>query len=409
MGLISRVSSRTYSFFSKMALFQTQSKSTSRAPQTNYLAEIKCGRMTMNESTKMVEPQLEKGLLFVKQMNDTLIHLVWKERGVTNSKIPEDDLIVFEGDCSVRLIKQLPDRVFLVRWNQTNTRKIYWMQHTDKAKDEELIKDLDLALNNTSEAQKKYREKIKKETGGKSGAEKGGASGGLDLGSLMGEAGSSEILSQLMQSGALDQNTMNSLLQQMGGAGIGGGNETAAETPKSSRPASTKANNGGKGVDAADLQQAFGMVNQKKSYDLTKVLGSESLVGMLSNKEVQERLNKHMPKDEKIKETKEELRAAVGSPQYQQAVQAFQEALESGQLAPVLQQFNLPENAIKAAAGGDMKAFAEAMEGANKKKSENDKNESSTPKPKEEAEKKDDKKEDEKDNKDDEDEKMAVD
>ena len=61
------------------------------------------------------------------------------------------------------------------------------------------------------------------------------------------------------------------------------------------------------------------------------------------------------------------LRAAVGSPQYQQAVQAFQEALESGQLAPVLQQFNLPENAIKAAATGDVKAFAEAMESSSKK------------------------------------------
>merc|ERR1711997_818212 len=196
-----------------------------------------------------------------------------------------------------------------------------------------------------------------------------------------GEAGSSEILSQLMQSGALDQNTMNSLLQQMGGAGIGGSEN--AETPKSSRPGSKKTGGkGSAGVDAADLQQAFGMVNQKKSYDLTKVLGSESLVGMLSNKEVQERLNKHMPKDEKIKETKEELRAAVGSPQYQQAVQAFQEALESGQLAPVLQQFNLPENAIKAAASGDMKAFAEAMEGANKKEKDSEKNELSTPKPK---------------------------
>ena len=104
------------------------------------------------------------------------------------------------------------------------------------------------------------------------------------------------------------ENTMNSLLQQMGGAGIGGA-DNAAETPKSSRPASKKGNGGkgSSGVDATALQQAFGMVDQKKSYDLTKVLGSESLVGMLSNKEVQERLNKHMPKDEKIKETKEEL------------------------------------------------------------------------------------------------------
>lgn len=391
-----------------MALFQKPT-TTTRAPVTNYLAEINCGRMIMNETTKMVEPQLEKGLLYVKQMDDTLIHLVWKERGVANSKIPEDDLIVFEGDCSVRLIKQLPEhRVFLVRWNQTNTRKIYWMQHTDKTKDEDLVKDLDTALNNVSEAQKKQREK-NKSSSKKDGGEK--AAGGLDLSSMLGgEAGGSEILNQLVQSGALDQNTMNSLLQQMGGASMGAGsseekNETAtAETPKSSKP-SKKAKLG-----AADLQNAFGMVSQsaKKSYDLTKVLGSESLVDMLSNKEVQERLNKHMPKDEKIKETKEELRAAVGSPQYQQAVQAFQEALESGQLAPVLQQFNLPESAIKAATSGDMKAFAEAMESSSSKKDEEKtKNvtELSTPV----AGKKEEPKKEKSEDNDDEDDKMAVD
>jgi len=392
-----------------MALFQKPTAN-SRAPATNYLAEINCGRMVMNETTKMVEPQLEKGLLYVKQMDDTLIHLVWKERGVANSKIPEDDLIVFEGDCSVRLIKQLPDhRVFLVRWNQTNTRKIYWMQHTDKTKDEELVKDLDTALNNTTEAQKKQREK-NKSSSKKDGSEKA-AAGGLDLASLMGgEAGSSEILNQLMQSGALDQNTMTSLLQQMGGANMGGSSEeksetaAAAETPKSSKP-SKKAKLG-----AADLQNAFGMVSQKsskKTYDLTKVLGSESLVDMLSNKEVQERLNTHMPKDEKIKETKEELRAAVGSPQYQQAVQAFQEALESGQLAPVLQQFNLPESAISAAKTGDVKAFAEAMESSSKKDDDKTKNVSELKTPV--AEKKEAAKKEKGGDDDDEDDKMAVD
>jgi len=396
-----------------MALFQKPTTN-SRAPATNYLAEINCGRMIMNETTKMVEPQLEKGLLYVKQMDDTLIHLVWKERAVANSKIPEDDLIVFEGDCSVRLIKQLPDhRVFLVRWNQTNTRKIYWMQHTDKTKDEELVKDLDTALNNTSEAQKKQREK-NKSSSKKDGSEKAVA-GGLDLASLMGgEAGSSEILNQLMQSGALDQNTMTSLLQQMGGANMGGSSEeksenataaaAATETPKSTKP-SKKAKLG-----AADLQNAFGMVSQstKKTYDLTKVLGSESLVDMLSNKEVQERLNEHMPKDEKIKETKEELRAAVGSPQYQQAVQAFQEALESGQLAPVLQQFNLPESAIKAAATGDVKAFAEAMESSSKK-DEDDKTKNVSELKTPVAEKKEAAKKENGGDDDDEDDKMAVD
>merc|ERR1712127_213100 len=199
----------------------------------------------------------------------------------------------------------------------------------------------------------------------------------------------------------------------MGGANMGGSSEeksetaaaAAAETPKTSKP-SKKAKLG-----AADLQNAFGMVSQKsskKTYDLTKVLGSESLVDMLSNKEVQERLNKHMPKDEKIKETKEELRAAVGSPQYQQAVQAFQEALESGQLAPVLQQFNLPESAIKAAATGDVKAFAEAMESSSKK-DEDDKTKNVSELKTPVAEKKEAAKKENDGDDDDEDDKMAVD
>lgn len=138
-------------------------------------------------------------------------------------------------------------------------------------------------------------------------------------------------------------------------------------------------------------------------YDLTKVLNTESLVGILGNKDVQERLNKFMPNDEKISQTPEELRAAVGSPQYQQAIQAFQEALESGQLAPVLGQFKLPENAIKAAGTGNVKGFAEAMQEANKKEAAAD-NEK-----KDDAESSSTGQQVQKDEDDDEDEKMAVD
>merc|ERR1711976_319588 len=409
MGLISRVSSRTYRIINNMALFQAPSAKGGNVVQQNYLAEIRCGRMLMDEATKMVEAQPEKDLLYVKRMNDTLIHLVWKERNNPASKIPDDDLIVFEGDCSGRLIKQLPEhRVFLVKMNQTNTRKLFWLQHTDASKDEELIKNLDDSLNRPSEVEKKQRN-AKAASSSKADKEKGGAGGPIDLASLMGaDGGNGELLSQLLQSGAVDPNTMNSLLQQINGAGASASDSTTTmDTPVASN--SKKSSSKKSKLGANDLQQAFGMVQQRgKQYDLNKVLGTESLVGILANKEVQDRLNKHMPKDEKIGQSKEELRAAIGSPQYQQAVQAFQEALESGQLAPVLQQFNLPEEAIKAAAGGNMKAFAEAMEKSKKKEekseTEDSKNETSTPT----AKKDDDDKKDEK-TKDDEDEKMAVD
>lgn len=388
-----------------MALFQAPSAKGGNVVQHNYLAEIRCGRMQIDEATSMVEAQPEKGLLYVKRMNDTLIHLVWKERNNPSSKIPDDDLIVFEGDCTVRLIKQLPEhRVFLVKWVQTNTRKLFWLQHTDSAKDEELIKNLDDSLNRPSEVEKKKRSSKAASSGKKE--EKSGA-GAIDLASLMGaDGGNGELLSQLLQSGAVDPSTMNSLLQQINGASGAAASDsnTTMDTPVASN--SKKSSSKKSKLGASDLQQAFGMVQQRgKQYDLNKVLGTESLVDILASKDVQDRLNKHMPKDEKIGQSKEELRAAIGSPQYQQAVQAFQEALESGQLAPVLQQFNLPEGAIKAAAGGNMKAFAEAMEKSKKKEEEDDDSKNaSTP-----VAKKEDDKKDEKSNKDDEDEKMAVD
>ncbi len=40
----------------------------------------------------------------------------------------------------------------------------------------------------------------------------------------------------------------------------------------------------------------------------------------------------------------------------------FSVALQTGQLGPVLAQFGLPEEAIKAASEGDLQAFAQAME-----------------------------------------------
>lgn len=407
-----------------MALFQ-QAKQAATKAQNSYLAEIRCGRMNMNSENGMVEPELEKGLLYVhRSREDMLVHLAWKNR---KSDSVLDDMIIFEGDCTVKQIKQLPDhRVFFIKMNQIGQRKFFWFQHTNKEKDDELIKDLNLALNDPSAAEAK-----KKAAQASAGVKPSGKARGLDqLSSLLGSnnANTGEVLNQLMQSGALGQDGMQQLLEQLTGGNEFGGSQTPSAATSATNataaaaaqqtPVSSNSNAKGaasKKLKMNDLANAFSQVKTTKQYDLTKVLGTDSLVGMLSNKEVQDKLNEHMPKDGKIAGTEGDIRAAIGSPQYQQAVQAFQEALESGQLGPVLQQFQLPEDAIKAAGTGNIKLFAEAMEGKKEKKEET----SSSKKPDEMdagEEKKDEKTDAEKDgekkpekDQDDEEEKMAVD
>jgi len=407
-----------------MALFQ-QAKQAATKAQNNYIAEIRCGRMTM-KADGMVEPELEKGLLYVhRSREDMLVHLCWKNR---KSDSVLDDLIVFEGDASVKLIKQLPEhRVFFVKMNQNNERKFYWFQHTDKETDTTLITDLNEALNNTTAAEAKKKAKAAS-SGAKPGAKLG--KGGLDqLSSLLGgNAEGNQMLTQLMQSGALGPDGMRQLLdlaqREQGGdesqtpsAATSATNQPAVESTPVASSNTNQKGTASKKLKMGDLANAFSMVRNTQQYDMTKVLGTESLVNMLGNKDVQDRLNEHMPKDSKIGGSPGDIRAAIGSPQYQQAVQAFQEALESGQLGPVLAQFKLPESAIKAAGTGNMKAFAEAMQGEKTKSEESSTSTAAAEKMSDEKdEKKDEKTEQEKKEEsetskevDDEEDKMAVD
>lgn len=77
-----------------------------------------------------------------------------------------------------------------------------------------------------------------------------------------------------------------------------------------------------------------------------------------------------MPEGNSITGSEKELRDAIQSPQFRQAVSTFGVALQTGQLGPVLAQFGLPDDAIAAANQGDIQAFAQAMEKRYKKSNE---------------------------------------
>ena len=61
--------------------------------QSNYLDEFKADKMTMNGTT--VSSIKKKGLVYLHQSEDSLMHFCWKDR---QSGVTEDDLILLSGN-----------------------------------------------------------------------------------------------------------------------------------------------------------------------------------------------------------------------------------------------------------------------------------------------------------------------
>lgn len=103
------------------ALFGTGGSSRSKN-----LVEFKAGKMSLKG--KMVHPDKRKGLVYVYQSDDSLMHFCWKDR---QSGIVEDDLMIFPDDIETRKVAQCTTgRVFLMRFKSTNKKFFFWMQVT---------------------------------------------------------------------------------------------------------------------------------------------------------------------------------------------------------------------------------------------------------------------------------------
>lgn len=74
------------------------------------------------------------------------------------------------------------------------------------------------------------------------------------------------------------------------------------------------------------------------------------------------RLVAHLPTVESSDNAKKQLKDTIQSPQFQQALSSFSTALQSGQLGPVVSQFQLNPEAIAAANTGDLEQFVKALE-----------------------------------------------
>lgn len=113
-----------------------------------HLVEFRAGRMTM--VGKMVHPDTRKGLLYVYQADDGLMHFCWKNR--TTNKV-EDDLIIFPDDCEFKRVEQCKTgRVYLLKFKTTSARLFFWMQEPKADKDEEWCRRVNDVINNPPSA-----------------------------------------------------------------------------------------------------------------------------------------------------------------------------------------------------------------------------------------------------------------
>lgn len=371
----------------------------------------------MNLKGNTVTPDKRKGLVYIQQSDDSLIHFCWKDRTTGNV---DDDLIIFPDDCEFKRVTQCTTgRVYVLKFKAGSKRLFFWMQEPKTDKDDEYCRKVNEYLNNPP-------------IPGASGS--GG--GGHELSALGGEGGLQNLLGNMSH---------NQLMQLMGPTGLGGlglgalagpglanllggggpvtsssssssrsqsaavtpspggaprmsssqapaapaavpvtsAPSSTAATPSTPAPAQTPVAPASTGspaphqpIQLSDLQSILATMNvpaagaQGSAVDLASVCTPEMMAPILSNAEVQQRLLPFLPSGESLLQSAEEIQNTLNSPQFQQSMSMFSSALASGQLGPLMSQFGLPPDAVDAANRGDVEAFARAMQGSREESKE---------------------------------------
>ncbi|XP_029361660.1 proteasomal ubiquitin receptor ADRM1 isoform X2 [Echeneis naucrates] len=378
----------------------------SRGSSSKYLVEFRAGKMSLKGN--VVTPDKRKGMVYIQQSDDSLIHFCWKDR--TTGSV-EDDLIIFPDDCEFKRVNQCTTgRVYVLKFKAGSKRLFFWMQEPKTDKDEEYCRKVNEYLNSPPIP----------------GAPGSGGGSGHELSALGGEGGLQNLLGNMSH---------NQLMQLIGPTGLGGlgalagpglanllgsgGPATSSSSSSSRSPsaAATPSSGGGprlsstqapttpvtpaasavsptgvapstpasaqtplvpasvgspaphQPIQLSDLQSILATMNvpaaaaQGSGVDLASVCTPEMMAPILTNAEVQQRLLPFLPSGESLLQSTEEIQNTLNSPQFQQSMSMFSSALASGQLGPLMSQFGLPAEAVDAANRGDVEAFARAMQG----------------------------------------------
>lgn len=285
------------------------------------------------------------------------------------------------------------------------------MQETETEKDEKLWRKVNDYLNNPPPIGSSSSSATAGERGGVSSAAAGlanafgadfGGLGGSDLQSLLGSMSEQQL--QMFLGGLMPVNSPSS---NRSGSSSLTSNQTSRvqSTVPGSRaepatfggaevatPVKTESNSETKPVQVTEVKEEPATHDQKiQLSDLQNILGNlapggngvarsnldlsecitlDTMAPILANKTIQEKLVQYLPESDILPKNEQELRNTLTTPQFKKAMSSFSSALQSGQLGPLMKQFDLPEQVTVAAAQGNLEEFAKAMETYSQNKKE---------------------------------------
>eukprot|EP01017_Pseudomicrothorax_dubius_P014502 TRINITY_DN1690_c0_g1_i12.p1 TRINITY_DN1690_c0_g1~~TRINITY_DN1690_c0_g1_i12.p1 ORF type:complete len:274 (+),score=67.02 TRINITY_DN1690_c0_g1_i12:183-1004(+) len=99
---------------------------------------FKAGRLNFNKETKKVQPDTRKGLVRVFHDLSDEKHFTWQEEGKSQ---PEVDVYIFAGDARFGKLN-VAGRVFLLSFESYDDKYFFWMQDPNSDRDEAIIKEV---------------------------------------------------------------------------------------------------------------------------------------------------------------------------------------------------------------------------------------------------------------------------
>ncbi|CEI95572.1 hypothetical protein RMCBS344292_09755 [Rhizopus microsporus] len=125
-----------------MSLFPT-------AQRNNYLVEFNAGKCIREGTT--IKPDTRKGVIYLEQGDDQLLHFYWKER--KHNVEPEDDFIIFPEEAEfIRVEQCTTGRVYVLKFKSSNQKQFYWMQSKSDEKDSDIVRRVNQVIDDPSSA-----------------------------------------------------------------------------------------------------------------------------------------------------------------------------------------------------------------------------------------------------------------
>ena len=337
--------------------------------------------------------------------------------------------VIFPDDIEFRKVKACTTgRVFILKFKSSSRKMFFWMQEPKADKDEDNCKKVNDYLNNPPAARaggggsgsgsgrggsggggsggglldlsnlgdselqsllnNMNQQQLMNLFGGSLGGSGGGSGGMGELAALLGQSGRQRSHVRASAAAASSSSTTSSSSSATRSTPAASATTTssaaattasATTTPASASSATATAAGSGANIQLSDLQNILSGLGTPGGsqaaaasgppVDLAAGLTAEAMRPLLSNPDFVKRMKELLPAEHQgAPDVGEEISSTVSSPQFQQALSLFSSAFQSAQLAPLIREFDLGDEAVAAATAGDMEAFVKALQ----KKSKDD-------------------------------------